>query len=441
LRTIVARVTREIAGAKAIGLILIGFTWATCIGCETTVLHFNSSDQGQEQGGSTAAPGPPPAHELRVERDLNLSLENTGSRNCLNGGDIVTYSVSSLEGATATLSTQPGDTCLESGDEVLLIQLQGTATDIDRVGQHELLRVASVAGTRLQFVSPPLGQYGPAAEMGWLNWNGRVAIQRVPQYSRLVVTEGATLSAAGFQDEFSGVLALRVLGNAQVDGRIAMNGKGYRGGAPRELALQGGLQGESIAGPGAQSTTGNHGGGGGGLGDQTTSDCVQDGNPGGGGGHLESGGDAVVNDLCGGAGRGRGGNAYAVSGRLFLGSGGGSGGVDNIREDNPPGAQGGHGGGIIWILAQSVSGVGSIESRGLDGVGDVPELECEAGGSTTSCYDHSGPGGGGAGGSIRLSVEHQTNVLLDVSGGLGGNGFDTASGNGGPGAPGVLSGF
>src|SRR5690606_24635150 len=160
---------------------------------------------------------------------------------------------------------------------------------------------------------------------------------------------------------------------------------------------------------------------------------VQDGNSGGGGGHREAGADATVKDICAAVGRGRGGAAYAVAGRLFLGAGGGSGGVDNIREDNPPGAPGGPGGGIVWILAQSLRGRGSIESRGLDGLGDAPGVECEVGQSTTSCYDHSGTGGGGAGGSIRLSVEHFQDVLLDVSGGRGGNGYDSAGGDGGDG--------
>jgi len=40
-----------------------------------------------------------------------------------------------------------------------------------------------------------------------------------------------------------------------------------------------------------------------------------------------------------------GGFAYAMDGRLTLGSGGGSAGTDNVRTDNPPGGAGGRGGG------------------------------------------------------------------------------------------------
>jgi hypothetical protein len=145
-----------------------------------------------------------------------------------------------------------------------------------------------------------------------------------------------------------------------------------------------------------------------------------------------------LNDVCAGEGRGRGGLAYASSGRMYLGSGGGSGGVDNVRVDNPPGAPGGSGGGMIWLLAQSVSGTGRIQSDGEPGRGDPEDVECLAGGSTTQCYDHSGPGGGGAGGAIRVTASHLSGLTFSVAGGSGGNGYDSAGGNGGDGSPGVV---
>jgi hypothetical protein len=217
-----------------------------------------------------------------------------------------------------------------------------------------------------------------------------------------------------------------------------MSERGYRGGGAVEEELGHGLQGESLHGPGGPSVEPNLGGGGGGLGDQTTFGCVQDGNAGGGGAHLENGLDAIVLDLCDAIGRGRGGLAYAAPGLLLFGSGGGSGGVDNVRVDNPPGAPGGPGGGIIWLLAQSVSGSGRIEASGGAGVGDPPDLECARGGSTTSCYDHSGPGGGGAGGSIRITATRIEQTTLEAGGGPGGNGFDGSTGDGGSGSPGVI---
>ncbi len=145
-----------------------------------------------------------------------------------------------------------------------------------------------------------------------------------------------------------------------------------------------------------------------------------------------------MTDLCGGEGAGAGGGAIAGAGRLFLGPGGGSGGVDNVRVDNPPGGTGGAGGGIIWLLAQSVTGAGSVRAEGGVGEGDPPDVECLTGGGVTDCYDHSGPGGGGAGGSIRITAPEISGVRLAVGGGRGGNGNDNSVGNGGDGSPGIV---
>jgi hypothetical protein len=112
--------------------------------------------------------------------------------------------------------------------------------------------------------------------------------------------------------------------------------------------------------------------------------------------------------------------------------------MDNVLVDNPPGAAGGAGGGILWVLAQSVSGAGSVSARGAAGGGDPPEVECTLGYEVSSCFDHSGAGGGGAGGSVRLDVARLSGVTLDVSGGAGGNGADQAGGNGGDGGRGAL---
>jgi hypothetical protein len=318
-----------------------------------------------------------------------------------------------------------------------LIKLQGSAESVANVGRLELLRVQKLAGKSVNFVSPALGHYGATEGRDDALDAAVVLLQRVPNYSRLEVPDGARLTAAAWDGEKGGVLALRVLGDIVLDGSIDMSGRGFRGGAERPEVLEHGLSGESIDGLGSEDVAPNRGGGGGGLGDQTTTGCVQDGNAGGGGAHLAPGGDAVVGDLCDGAGRGRGGLAYAATGRLFLGSGGGSGGVDNVRVDNPPGAPGGAGGGLIWLLGQSIRGSGSIRADGADGTGDPAGLECQ-GPSTTSCYDHSGPGGAGAGGSIRLGVPVLQGVSLSAAGGVGGNGVDSATGNGGDGSNGVV---
>lgn len=413
----------------------------TSVGCDRIVLDFDTRDTppatGAEGGTANEIPEPPPAPELDVVADLDLSATSSSARLCQQGGDSATYRVEAFLNGALVLTDSPESECLLPGDEVLLMKLQG-AGDADQVGQHELLRVQAISGARLQLVSAPLLTYGEGDVDSWESGDGIVVIQRVPSFARVTVRSGARLTARSWEAGGSGILALRVLGDLRVDGRISMNGAGFRGGGERPDVLQDGLQGESIVGPGVASTEPNAGGGGGGLGDQTLMGCVQDGNAGGGGGHISPGQDATVKDLCGGEGRGRGGEAYAALGRLFLGSGGGSGGVDNVRVDNPPGAPGGNGGGLIWILAQSITGSGSIEARGAEGVGDEADLECVGGGSQTDCYDHSGPGGGGAGGSIRLTTNQFSGTSLEVNGGRGGNGRDNSTGNGGDGSTGVI---
>ncbi len=410
-------------------------------GCDRVFLDFESAEGGA--GSSAGAAGAPSdnvlaaAPVLTISDEFDLGRDNSPGRTCSDGGDGVSYRVRGLTGAGAVLDTEPSAGCLEVGDEVLLIHLQGSQKDSASVGRHELLRVAAVDANAVGFVAAYTGDYGPADDQGELSLDAVVSLQRVPSYSRLLVEDGAALSAQSWSGAGGGVLALRVLGDAVIDGTISMSERGFRGGPEVGEALGHGIAGESIAGLGTASTAPNLGGGGGGLGDQTRSGCVQDGNAGGGGAHLQNGADATVLDLCDGEGRGLGGLAYVQEGRLFLGSGGGSGGLDNIAYDNPPGGAGGNGGGIIWILAQSVSGTGRIESTGGDGAGDPLEVECLLGGSTTDCYDHSGPGGGGAGGAIRITSE-VSEVELDVAGGRGGNGYDSSVGNGGDGSGGVI---
>lgn len=419
-------------------LVLIAGT----VGCDRIVLEFETDAAPLPNGSGgaipTDPPNPPRADPLSVEGELDLSVRNTGTRSCDDGGDAVFYEVTGASGDSLNVEDAPSPGCLEPGDEVLLMRLQGNATRIDDVGKHELLRVRSIEDTRVSLVAMPLEVYGPPTEDGWQSEEGTVLLQRVPIYSRLLVPEGARLTGGSWEQGGSGVLALRVNGDAIVDGTVSMTGRGFSGGEERPEPFDHGRQGESITGLGALSTDPNLGGGGGGLGDQAFDGCVQDGNAGGGGGHAEAGHDAVLNDFCEGEGRGRGGLAYATSGRMYLGSGGGSGGVDNVRVDNPPGAPGGNGGGIIWLLAQSVSGSGRFESDGHPGIGDPPGVECLAGGSTTDCYDHSGPGGGGAGGSIRVTASLLSGLTFSVAGGTGGNGYDSAGGDGGDGSPGVL---
>lgn len=412
---------RCIARASALG----AFAALACLlaaGCDPAIVRLGGP------GPSVDAP------RLDVTDEVDLSRHLSSSRTCAEGGDLVSYPAASGEGTTVTLGAVPGAGCLTAGDEVLLMVMQTSAEQAETVGEHELLRVLAVDGQRLEFVAAPALDLGELlAEPG-----ARIVVQRVPVYERVTIAASGRLTAPAWNGVTGGVLVVRVTGDVVIDGEVDLSGRGFRGGAERLEVLAGGLQGESIAGEGTESQAANFGGGGGGRGDQTTTGCVQDGSAGGGGGHAEAGQAAQVS-ACDGEGRGEGGLATASRGRFLLGSGGGSGGVDNVRVDNPPGAPGGAGGGLVWILAQSITGTGAIRADGAPGVGDEEGVECERGGSTETCFDHSGPGGGGAGGTIVLDASLVDVEVISVAGGAGGNGFDAAGGNGGDGAPGVVS--
>ncbi len=392
-------------------------------------------------GAPTGGGEPPEPPALIVEGVRNLSRESSGARACADGGDAVGYPVARLEASLVELALPPAEGCLQPGDEVLLINLQGATDGLGQVGSYELSKVHGVSGKRVMLAAPKRAFFGRESGsdegVGTSPGEQRVVVQRVPVYSRLEVRAGAELTADAWNGQLGGVLALRVLGESLVDGRVHMDARGYRGGPTTEPAESPGTQGESLAGLGATATFANLGGGGGGIGDQTRLGCQQDGNPGGGGGHVTPGRSAVVMDLCEGAGAGAGGQRYDLPGRLFLGSGGGSAGTDNIRVDNPPGGAGGAGGGIVWLLSDSITGRGAISARGAAGVGDPPGTEC-LGYSVVDCYDHTGPGGGGAGGSVRLTAARIDLRSYAAPGGRGGNGNDAVAGNGGDGGDGLV---
>lgn len=413
---------RRLAGGGAL-VVLAAAGSLLGTGCDPAVVRLGGA------GPTVDAP------MLDVSGEVDLSRHLSNLRTCVEGGDLVAYPALSIEEDAVTLGVAPGAGCLSAGDEVLLMVVQASSEHAARVGEHELLRVHAVVGERVELVA------APALDLRELSTDpaARIVIQRVPGYERITVARGGKLTAPAWNGVTGGMLVVRVTGDVIIDGSVDLSGRGFRGGAERLEALAGGLQGESIAGEGIESQAANFGGGGGGRGDETTSGCVQDGNSGGGGGHAEAGQPALVMDRCEGQGRGEGGLVTAGSGRFVLGSGGGSGGVDNVRVDNPPGAPGGAGGGLIWILAQSIGGGGAILAEGAAGGGDEEGIECEGGASTRSCFDHSGAGGGGAGGTIVLDAALVDIEQISVSGGSGGNGFDTAGGNGGDGAPGVIA--
>ncbi|MBL8716830.1 MAG: hypothetical protein JNL79_12585 [Myxococcales bacterium] len=367
---------------------------------------------------------------LTVKTDTNLSLTNTGGRTCADGGDMVAYSVTALTGTTATVSKDPAAGCLAVGDEVLLINLQGTAANTANVGNHELLKVASVTASTVTFAAAKTKSYGNGAaddtNLGTARTNQRVMLQRVPSYADVTVAPGAKLTASPWDGIKGGVFVLRATGTVLINGAVDMKGAGYAGGGRTTTVNTSGAQGESIGGLGSASDVNLIGAGGGGLGD---GQCTNYGTAGGGGGYGGWGKNAT--NACGGSGGGTYGDA--TLGRWYLGSGGGAGGTDNTLADNPQGAKGGNGGGIVSVLgATSVFTAGPIDASGGDGEGDGA-AGCTDGTSTSSCWDFSGPGGGGSGGSVKLEGAVSNLANVQVVGGRGGSGVVGAADVGGAG--------
>lgn len=374
---------------------------------------------------------------LSVDAAVDLSVASSGARSCADGGDAVSYSVTQLSASTATLAAAPAAGCLAVGDEVLLINLQGTAAHFANVGNYETFRVSAVSGDAVTFSKAKTRFYGDAADddsnLGTARTNQRVMLQRVPNYQSVSVAAAGSLSASAWDGVKGGVLFFRAAGTVSVAGALGMSGKGYAGGAQNNVVNTTGQQGESFHGLGASAYQASQGAGGGGIGDQNN--CESYGAAAGGGGYATPGGSG--SSQCSGLGGSAYGDADLLA-RLLLGSGGGSGGTDNVLSDNPAGGYGGRGGGIVVIATANLQVTGTLMSVGGDGEGDS-ETSCDNGGSTTVCWDYSGPGGAGSGGSVLLDAATASlgTNLVDASGGLGGLG--DPAGDGGDGGDGRIA--
>jgi hypothetical protein len=353
-------------------------------------------------------PAPQPTGDGNVTFPSGTVNLNTGNyianRSCADGGDAVNYSVIALTSDTATLSQAPSSGCLNAGDEVLLISLQGIPAHIGNVGAYELFRVKSISGATVTFTASKKKIYGNSggdSNLGINSGNHRVMLQRVPNYANATINSGTTVTANAFNGIRGGVLAFRVNGALNNGGKISMDGLGYRGGWTP------GMQGEGRAGLGStiphcasysldyyNSGTGANDFGGG------AHHCY---GSGAGGGSAIPGANGFGNAL--------GGTAMAVhsSNYLLMGGGGGA----------AAGAVGGNGAGIILIYAQSFNSTGTIASNGASAPGP-----CGVGTYTYS-------GGGGGGGSVYL-VSPNLNVTgsVKVDGGWGLSCFYTGGSGG-----------
>lgn len=398
-------------------------------------------------------------------------------------------------GSVAALAA--GADALAAGDLLLVVQMQGatvqTAVDDNTWGQvsalggaglYEFVEVTGVSsGTNTISLSCALKNAYSVA--------GQVQVIRVPQYDSLTVSAGASITAPAWDGATGGVVAVHAKTAVTLAGDISASALGFRGGptdndsngSALDTAIfasasssDGARKGEGIAGLLAQfgrapaangggGGTAHNGGGGGGANarngkawtgqgtfdltvkggkswsfDPNYSATPSEGGGRGGYSYSSSNQDALTlapgDPAWGGNQRrergGLGGHGLTndPATRVFLGGGGGAGDGNNGHA-----GRGGTGGGMVFVLAGSVTGTGKILANGEDGVDAVST----AGGSKSG----DSPGGGGGGGSVIVRAAAVSGISVQAHGGGGGNQLianaNEAEGPGGGGGGGFIS--
>lgn len=356
-------------------------------------------------------------------------------------GIINTYYQVTAFSAVNNSMTVSNTTGLASGDEVLVIQMQGAivsqannasygaVSDIEGAGTHELARICEINGNEVVFDSSLVFDTSYAV-------SGNIQLVSVPQYTNAIVN--GTLTASAWDGNTGGILILRA-GTLTLNAAIDVDGLGFRGGGyqnasnacngfffPSNYAYttfqDGGRKGEgivtsnSLSGAYGKGSAANGGGGG------------NNHNAGGGGGGNGGAGGLGGENETSGFGRCKGPHpgqsGRALGSRMYMGGGGGAG-----HGNNNLGTGGSAGGGIVIIIANNlIAGTSNrIRANGLDAASGLSD----------------GSGGGGAGGTIQLLVNSYTgNFQVLAEGGDGGSvnneGLNFCMGPGGGGGGGVI---
>lgn len=366
-----------------------------------------------------------------------------------------------------------------SGRKAMIIQMKGasmnggsTSSDasfgninaINNTGYYELGTICGFLNDTMVFERKLNNFY---------DVSGAVQCVILPKYTgNVTVTD--TLRAAPWDNvaDTGGVLAIEVPGTLILNKPVSAAGAGFKGGTytqfgstcnfnplapPTDYYMNyqadniktAGYKGEGIAAyiTSKEYARGNQVNGGGGGNNHNAG--------GGGGSNYNSGGvggERINASLgqCKSNGAGRGGLAlssygYALSpstqNRLFMGGGGGAG-----HDNDGFGMPGGHGGGIILIIANSIQGNAATASDNKIMANGAQPLRYLAApyNSWQSGSSSDGSGGGGGGGVVVLKVNSFTGntVTIEAKGANGGNseigGNAQCSGPGGGGGGGVV---
>ncbi len=392
-----------------------------CMGYLGGVIPDTGRDDGREPDSSAPDDSDPPeapgwagsgadgvlelAERFELDADLREGREQP---------DAVHYQVEAIAGAT--LELDQAALGLEPGDEAVLINMRGGPEAHSSVGAWALVEIATVDGATVQLDAEPDVGFGEAGDE---DITGQVVVlQRVPNYTRVVVDDGGVLTTTAWDRSGGGLLLLRASEALVVraGGRIDASALGYAGGDTGSSGCDG-YQGESIAGWGSGGACG------GGYNESIGAEVA---NIGGGGANITGGGGGYGGyghpgeSWTSGYAPPEGGLIYGdeALARLHLGSGGGGVWNGNDGTEGP----GGDGGGALVLAATSltVEAGGSIQAAG----GDTHAW-------STGSYSYGA--GGGAGGSVWLIAGDLTLAEGSVlaTGGEGEDAYERYGGDGG----------
>lgn len=336
------------------------------------------------------------------------------------------------------------------GDIILMIQMKGAIIDstntpafgtilsYNGAGNYEENIIQGKVGNVITLQNQLLRAYDIP--------NGKVQIVSIPQFANYAVNTNHT--AADWDGNKGGILAMNVIGTLSLNADINVNGKGFRGGTTLTSSIvncgkldyfypvtnnEAGQKGEGIATVSLSKLYGRGklaSGGGGGNSHNAGGGGGSNGGAGGLGGFqfnypaCTSPYIANIGGLGGGAL-----NYSSASNKIFLGGGGGCG-----HANNQGGNNGGNGGGIVYIKSNNLitNSLAKILANGDSANYGNPIL---------IGVNDDGGNGGGSGGTVLLQSPTVTNLLpVNVTGGNGSNAHTgtTAVGPGGGGSGGVF---
>lgn len=381
---------------------------------------------------------------ITVASNTNLSTQRLSKSQAASCPDAPMYNVKSFASDGKSLETIEAiqTACLKKGDEILIINLQGTSTFVNNVGNWETLIVDSVAGHKITFTTKKSKFYGAKANddsgIGVATNTQRVMVQRVPNYDNVTVNKGATLTVSAFTDrKKGGVVFFRAKGNVVVNGTISAAMSGYQGGVSDDKVHTPVPSGDSLF----VDLEVKGGFGAGSAGQYATEEfgkSVINGYAGtcSGGGGAGVWGKRSNEKFVGTAGVGRkakfaagGGGGGSATGCRFMAYGwwrtghGGGGGGGGHATPGTGGVVGNNDNGKYYSC--NPGGNGTADGSGNGGAPKVHIIKVgsycneDSCGDDYSCNGYAGGGGGGAGGYVSRKLEK---LLFGSGGGAGGTG-------------------